>query len=75
MLLTITQHQSKSGYWRYVLEQDGAQTHMLNDASLEWHMLNKLCLTVEQAQQVLNEICAHGSATLELTQVVEELAS
>jgi hypothetical protein len=39
---------------------------MLNDASLVWHMENKLSLNKEQVNQVLDEVYGEGKATLEL---------
>lgn len=66
MTITITQHLTKRNQWRYDLTQDGVSTHLLNSASLEWHLTNKLGLTVEQGQQVFNEICYNGTVILEL---------
>lgn len=66
MLLTITQHWTRKSQARYVIEQDGVRTHMLNDASLVWHMENKLSLNKEQVNQVLDEVYGEGKATLEL---------
>lgn len=75
MLLTITQHYTNRGQSRYVITQDEMRTHMMNDASLDWHLKNKLSLTASQAEEVFNEIYSQGKATLELVPVQESIAS
>ena len=69
MLLTITQHFTKQGYARFNIEVDGTMTHMMNYHSLEWHVLNKLGLSMDQFNLVLAELDACNKAILELVPV------
>jgi len=73
MLLTITERVTTRAI-RYVIEQDGVRTHMLNSASLDWHLEHKLYLTAGQRNEVFMEMADQGKAVLELTQV-ESIAS
>lgn len=74
MLLTITERVTTRAI-RYVIEQDGVRTHMLNSASLDWHLEHKLYLTAGQRNEVFMEIGSHGNATLELTPTQVQAAS